>query len=132
MKVLITDDSSTIRMMLKGLLKQLQITDVVEVPDGKDALAILPQCNPDLVLLDIHMPVMDGLSCLAELKKRPESANVPVIIISSDTVPEQLEKARALSAHAFIKKPFRLEGLREAIAAAFPAFPLPAIPVRGS
>jgi CheY-like chemotaxis protein len=130
MKVLITDDSSTIRMMLKGLLKQLQITDVVEAPDGKDALAKVAQTNPDLMLLDIHMPNMDGLSCLAELKQRPEAAHIPVIIISSDTVPDQLEKARTLGAHAFIKKPFRLEGLREAIAAAFPAFPLPAAPVK--
>lgn len=131
MKVLITDDSSTIRMMLKGLLKQLQITDVVEAPDGKDALAKVSQTNPDLMLLDIHMPNMDGLACLAELKQRPESAHIPVIIISSDTVTEQLEKARTLGAHAFIKKPFRLEGLREAIAAAFPAFPLPGAPAKG-
>jgi len=132
MKVLITDDSSTIRMMLKGLLKQLQITEVLEATDGKDALAKVSQNAPELMLLDIHMPNMDGLSCLAELKKRPESANIPVIIISSDTVPEQLDKARDLGAHAFIKKPFRLEGLREAIAAAFPAFPLPAAPARGA
>ena len=132
MKVLITDDSSTIRMMLKGLLKQLQITEVIEAPDGKDALVKVSQNIPDLMLLDIHMPNMDGLSCLAELKKRPEFANIPVIIISSDTVQEQLDKARDLGAHAFIKKPFRLEGLREAIAAAFPAFPLPAVPARGA
>lgn len=132
MKVLITDDSSTIRMMLKGLLKQLQITDVVEASDGNAALGVATKGGIDLMLLDIHMPVMDGLSCLAELKKRAETANIPVIIISSDTVPAQLDKARDLGAHAYIKKPFRIDALREAVAAAIPTFNSSAQPSQGA
>src|SRR5579864_2951340 len=100
MKVLITDDSATIRMILKGLLKQLQITEVREACDGSTALAALEQEVPDLMLLDIHMPGMDGLSCLDAVRTNPKTAHVPIIIISSDTAQEQLDKAQARGAMA--------------------------------
>ena len=93
MKVLIADDSSTIRMILKGLLKQLQITETIEAPDGKVALELLSKNTVDLVLLDVHMPNMDGLSCLEAIKRASGTANLPVIIISSDTAPSQIESA---------------------------------------
>ena len=131
MKVLIADDSSTIRMILKGLLKQLQITDTAEATDGKTALDFLSKNTVDLLLLDVHMPNMDGLSCLEALKKSPATARLPVIIISSDTTPAQIESAQSLGASAYIKKPFRIEGLREAISAAFPELKLSATQEKG-
>jgi two-component system chemotaxis response regulator CheY len=121
MKVLIVDDSATIRMILKGLLKQLELTDIEEASDGKIALDVLSKQRIDLLLLDIHMPNLDGLGCLEAVRKSPVLAGLPVIIISSDTTPAQIETARALGAHAYIKKPFRIEGLREALEALFPA-----------
>lgn len=121
MRVLITDDSATIRMILKGLLKQLQITDIKEACDGRTALELLEREKFDLLLLDIHMPVTDGLKCLEQLKTREATAGLPVIMISSDTTPSQIASAEKLGAHAYIKKPFRIEGLREAIAAVSPA-----------
>src|SRR5262245_8240577 len=120
MKVLITDDSATIRMMLKGILKQLNVLDVVEAADGSEAIEVVNREPIRLVLLDIHMPKMDGLTCLERLKGNEKTAQLPVIIISSDTVPQQLDRARDLGAHAYIKKPFRVEGLREALAACLP------------
>jgi two-component system, chemotaxis family, chemotaxis protein CheY len=116
MKVLITDDSITIRMILKGLLKQLKIVDVVEADNGRKALELLKENPVHLMLLDIHMPNMDGLGCLQELRSNPETAGLPVIIVSSDTTPDQIKRAKELGAHAYISKPFRLEGLREALA----------------
>jgi two-component system chemotaxis response regulator CheY len=121
MKVLVVDDSSTIRMILKGLLKQLELTDIVEACDGKAALEVLSKGEIGLLLLDIHMPNLDGLGCLEAVKRNRLTADLPVIIISSDTTPAQIESARALGAHAYIKKPFRLEGLRAALEALFPA-----------
>jgi CheY-like chemotaxis protein len=121
MRVLITDDSATIRMILKGLLKQLQITDIVEAIDGGDALKIVADQKFDLLLLDIHMPNVDGLTCLETLKGAPATESLPVIMISSDTTASQIERAQTLGAHAYIKKPFRIEGLKEAIAAVCPA-----------
>lgn len=120
MKALITDDSATIRMILKGLLKQLQIAEIVEAADGRQALTVLSKERVDLVLLDIHMPVMDGLGCLELIRATPDLRELPVIIVSSDTTPAQIERAKTLGAHAYIKKPFRLEGMREALQVACP------------
>jgi two-component system chemotaxis response regulator CheY len=126
MKVLITDDSATIRMMLKGILKQLNVTDVVEAANGLEAIEVAGREPIRLVLLDIHMPTMDGLACLEKLKNDPKTAQLPVIIISSDTVQQQLDRARELGAHAYIKKPFRVEGLRDALVACVPEWQAPA------
>jgi two-component system chemotaxis response regulator CheY len=127
MKVLLTDDSATIRMILKGLLKQLEITDVVEASDGNAALEMLQKTPVDLMLLDIHMPKMDGLACLTALKQSAQTAQLPVVIISSDTAASQLEAAEKLGACAFVQKPFRLEGLRQAVSAACPDLAGPAL-----
>jgi two-component system chemotaxis response regulator CheY len=118
MKVLIADDSLTIRMMLKSLLKQIEITDVAEAGDGAQALELVGKGSVDLLLLDIHMPQMDGLQCLAEVRKQPATARLPVIIVSSDASPEQMARARELGATAYIRKPFRVEALRDALTAA--------------
>lgn len=117
MKVLLTDDSATIRMILKGLLKQLQITEIMEAQDGQEALTLLKSNTVDLVLLDIHMPNLDGLQCLEQIRKLPTGNSVPVIMITSDTDAKQIERANELGANAYIKKPFRIEGLREALTA---------------
>ncbi len=127
MKVLLTDDSATIRMILKGLLKQLEITDIVEASDGKAALDALQKHPIDLMLLDIHMPHMDGMACLQSVKQNAATTRVPVVIISSDTAATQLEAAEKLGACAFVQKPFRLEGLRQAIHAACPDLAGPAL-----
>jgi two-component system, chemotaxis family, chemotaxis protein CheY len=121
MKALITDDSATIRLILKGLLKQLQITEVIEASNGHQALSILEKQDVDFVLLDIHMPVMDGLGCLEALRSHARLSNLPVIMVSSDTAEPQIERAQALGAHAYIKKPFRVDGMREALLAVCPA-----------
>ena len=120
MKVLIVDDSSTIRMILKGLLKQLMITDTVEAADGNIALALLANQTIDLMLLDIHMPNLDGPGCLKAIRANPATVDLPVIIISSDTTPAQIESVQAFGTRAYIKKPFRIEGLSEALSNALP------------
>jgi len=120
MKVLLTDDSATIRMILKGLLKQLQITEISEAQDGQEALNILKTKTVDVVMLDIHMPTLDGLQCLEQIRKMPGGEKIPVIMITSDTDSKQIERAHELGAHAYIKKPFRIDGLREALATVIP------------
>lgn len=115
MKILIVDDSTMIRQILRGLLKQLGHTDVIQSPNGEEALEQLRSNAVDLVLLDIHMPGMGGISLLKLLRSSPEFEKMPVIIISADTDPSQTERAISLGAQSFINKPFKLDGLREAM-----------------
>ncbi|MGH7143215.1 MAG: response regulator [Planctomycetota bacterium] len=116
--VLLVDDSNMIRMILKGLLTQLQISTIVEAPNGQEALSILAANRINLVLLDLHMPVMDGENFLVKLRADPAWRDLPVVIISSDSDPEQVTRMQTLGVKAFIQKPFRLEGLQQALVAA--------------
>ncbi len=116
MKVLLIDDSAIMRMMLKSLLKQVNITDVVEAGNGIEGLEALSQHVIDLVILDLHMPEMDGPSFLREVKKSQWAA-VPVVVVSSDSDADQVEETKNLGACSYITKPFRVEGLQKALAA---------------
>lgn len=120
MTVLIVDDSATIRMILKGQLKKLGFTNVIEASDGRAAIEMLTKNDVGLLMLDIHMPDMGGLNCLEALKRDPAHADIPVIIVSSDTAPAQIESARSLGVFEYIRKPFRIEGLRDALVTVFP------------
>src|SRR6185436_10297921 len=73
--------------------------------NGKEALDRLnnPVTLPDLIFMDIHMPMMNGIECLAEIIKNPQLKNIPVVILSSAT--EQVELVHKLGAKAFLKKP---------------------------
>ena len=72
MRVLLTDDSMTIRMILKNLLKDLGLTDITEGKNGQDALDLMSNEQFDLILIDIHMPKVDGLTVLEKIKTDPE------------------------------------------------------------
>lgn len=120
MRVLLVDDSAIMRMMLRSLLKQVQLTDVVEAENGLEGIGILRSKKIDLVLLDLHMPEMDGIAFLKTVKGEPPLSAVPVIIVSSDADARQIDEAQRLGACSYVTKPFRLEGLRDALSCAFP------------
>jgi two-component system, chemotaxis family, chemotaxis protein CheY len=115
MKVLLIDDSAIMRMMVKSLLKQVGLTDIVEAGNGIEGIAAIGNETIDLVFLDLHMPQMDGLEFLKQLRAKPEYANLPVIVLSSDAEQSQVEVARRLGANSYITKPFRIDGLRAAM-----------------
>ncbi len=120
MKVLLADDSRTIRLILRNLLADLGIRDITQVVDGREALAATEEKQFDLILTDIHMPNLDGLSFLKAIRIRPASKHrkTPVIVISSDPDYRQIERARAWGACGYIKKPFNRDGLVAALMAA--------------
>ncbi len=125
MRVLLSDDSKTIRLILRNLLWELGINEVEEAANGREALELLAKYQFDLILLDIHMPEIEGLDVLEAVKTGEDTrhVDVPVVIISSDTDYRQIERARDLGAYGYIKKPFKKEGLEAAIAAAQQAAP---------
>ncbi len=118
MRVLLTDDSKTIRMVLRDVLTQLGYTDVLEAENGAKALEIVAQGGVEVLLLDLHMPVLDGLGTLKQLKSDPKTASIPVVIISSDTDMRVIDQARQLGAIGYIKKPFKADAMQKALAVA--------------
>ncbi len=103
-KILIADDSEVARNHLRKLLS-FQNFLILEVKDGKEALDAIEKENPDLVLLDLNMPVMDGFEVLEKLSPRLQKEFLPIIVITGEENRETLEKAFQLGAVDFIVKP---------------------------
>ena len=102
--VLIVDDDSLMREMLKAILRSEEYQVVGEAANGEDAIALCARLNPRLVLLDIHMPKMDGLQVLAAIRQaQPE---VKVIMVSADATMDKVAEAVQKGAVGFVIKPF--------------------------
>jgi len=116
-KVLIIDDSSTMRKIVTRSLRQagLDFDKILEAGDGQEALSMLQAEPVDLILSDINMPNMDGLSFLREKAGNAAIKDIPVIMISTETGSDILNEAKSLGAVGSIKKPFKPEQVNEII-----------------
>ena len=119
LNILIVDDSTAIRKILIRVLRQtgLVIGEVFEARDGLEALEIVKNHLLNLVLSDINMPNMDGLSLLAELKASEVWRNLPVVMITTEGSEEKVSQAIRLGSAAYIRKPFTAEQIQEKISA---------------
>ncbi|MBN1594331.1 response regulator [candidate division FCPU426 bacterium] len=113
LNVLIVDDSLTMRAILRKLLllSGLPVGQFVEAGNGREGLQVLKQRWIDLILLDLNMPVMNGLEMIACIRARPEWSNIPVIVVSSESSQSRIEQITASGIH-FIHKPFKPEHVR--------------------
>ena len=104
-RILIVDDREEVRLALVMLLED-QGCETIEATDGSQVLPIVLESRPDLVLLDLAMPVMDGFDALRELKANEQAKDVPVIVITART--ELADQARAMSMGVadYVTKPF--------------------------
>lgn len=113
--VLVVDDD---KLFLQVVCRALQLdgTHAIPVQSGEDALASIKRALPDLILLDVVMPGMDGLTVLRTLRLEKETANVPIIIFSVTTTENVAEKAMALGANAvLLKTRFSISELRKIV-----------------
>src|SRR6266568_1456224 len=113
--VLVVDDDN---LFLQVVCRALQLDGIQAVParNGEEALNAIKRSRPDLILLDLVMPGMDGLSLLRSLRLEKETADVPVIIFSVNTTENVTEKARALGANAvLLKTRFSIAALRKMV-----------------
>jgi len=110
-KILIVDDEHDIVVILKMALEK-EGYEVVEAFDGVEALQKVKETNPDLILLDIMMPKMDGHSVNLKLKENPETAKIPVIVITGRGQLKELVQARKdIEIVAYLEKPFTVSML---------------------
>ena len=111
MKVLLVDDSATMRTIQKRCLKKLGLEDVVEAEDGLQALERFESHNFDVVLSDWNMPRMDGLTLLKEIRKRNKS--IPIIMITTEAERSRVVTAIQAGVSDYLVKPFTPDGLKE-------------------
>lgn len=112
--ILIVDDSISIRQVVGIALKSAGFK-VLEAVDGKDALT---KCNGEkihLVISDVNMPNMDGITFVTELKKLPAYRFTPVIMLTTEGAEEKKQAGRAAGAKAWVIKPFKAEQMLEAV-----------------
>ncbi len=112
-KILIVDDAAFMRMMVKENLKKAGYTDFIEAGNGEEALKKFGSESPDLVLLDITMPIMDGITALKEIKALDSSAKV--VMCSAMGQDSMVIEAIKLGALDFIVKPFKPERLVQTV-----------------
>ncbi len=133
--ILIVDDSGTMRGMIKRTLgiSGLDIGEVYEASNGIEALAQMHDHPVSVVLLDINMPVMNGIRLLQRMRDDVRLRDVPVVIASTEGSEPRIRELLAAGARGFIRKPFRPEQLRDVILpligtrAADPSAPAPAV-----
>ena len=104
-KIMLVDDAAFMRMMIKDTLQKNGYTEIVEAGNGEQALAAYAAEKPDLVLMDITMPVMDGLEALRRLREMDSSARV--VMCSAMGQETMVVDALKLGAKDFIVKPFK-------------------------
>lgn len=112
-KILLIDDSTSVRYVIRGQLPQELGLDVFEAANGRDGLALFKEVSPDLVLLDLTMPVMDGYETLGAIRKLSETA--PVIVLTADMQKKTTERVMQLGATNVMRKPPNREQLRDII-----------------
>ena len=112
--VLIIDDDKFMRMQLHCML-EAEGYQIIEATDGEEGLAACTQYAPDIILLDAMMPVMDGFTCCHQLRRLPESARIPVLMITSLEDQESVDQAFEVGASDYITKPVHWGVLRQRV-----------------
>jgi len=110
LKVLTVDDSKTVRIIVKKSFKTFDC-EIIEAQNGVEGLAMAAKTNPDIILLDITMPVMDGVEMLTKLKSDPALKAIPVIMLTAEAGRENVMKIAKIGVRDYIVKPFKEEVL---------------------
>lgn len=113
-KGLVVDDSRTTAMLLSKMLSAMDF-EVTICLSPREALQHLLKATPDVILLDVNMPGIDGLEVMRYIRRDPLSAKLPVIIISSDAATGEISKALLAGANVFLPKPVNFESLKLAV-----------------
>jgi len=113
MKILLVDDSRTIRNIQKNTLKTLGHTDVTEAADGLEALTCLAKETPDLMLVDWNMPNMDGITLIKKVRETDKA--LPIIMVTTEAEKTRVLEAVKAGVNNYVVKPFTAETLSEKI-----------------
>jgi two-component system chemotaxis response regulator CheY len=106
-RILIVEDSPTMRQLLVFALRRLKNVEIVEAQDGMDGLRKISSDHFDLALIDINMPVMDGLKLISLIRSEDSLKEVPIVVITTEGAKEDRDRALALGANEYLTKPIQ-------------------------
>ena len=106
-RILIVEDSPTMRQLLVFALRRMKDVDIVEAQDGMDGLRKVSSDHFDLALIDINMPVMDGLKLISLIRGEDSLCNIPIVVITTEGAKEDRERALSLGANEYLTKPIQ-------------------------
>ena len=103
--ILIVDDQEFVRTIVRSMLTQMGVTSILEASDGTQAFAVVNTQMPDIIICDVQMRPTDGFGFVKMLRDKPETANIPVIMLTAHADSATVNKARELEIDDFISKP---------------------------
>ncbi len=112
-KILIVDDFSTMRRIIKNLLRDLGFNNTAEADDGSTGLAMLQNSQFDFLITDWNMPKMPGIALLKAVRADPALAKMPVLMVTAEAKREQIMEAAQAGVNGYIVKPFTADTLKE-------------------
>jgi len=115
MKILIVDDFSTMRRIIKNLLRDLGFTNTSEADDGKTALPILQSGDFDFLVTDWNMPGMTGIELLKAVRADAKLSSLPVLMVTAEAKRDQIVEAATAGVNGYVVKPFTAAALKEKI-----------------
>jgi CheY-like chemotaxis protein len=113
-KILSVDDSRTIRLIVGRAFKSYDC-QMCEASNGEEGLAVAAREKPDLIILDVTMPVMDGVTMLTQLKEDPELKTIPVIMLTAESGRDNVLHIAKLGIRDYLVKPFKEDQLIEKV-----------------
>ncbi|MDR8392854.1 response regulator [Aliifodinibius sp. S!AR15-10] len=115
-EILIVDDSAVMRSMIKKTINlcEIEVERIHEAGNGREGLDIIENQSVDLVFIDVNMPVMDGMEMLNKVRQSPKNADLPILIVSTESNDHRIKVIDQHNAE-FVHKPFTPEILREKI-----------------
>lgn len=120
MKILIVDDFSTMRRILKNILRQLNFNDIVEADDGSTAVDILKKEKIDLIISDWNMPKMTGIELLRYVRQSEGIHDTPFLMVTAEAQQDNIIEAVKAKVSNYVVKPFTAETLGDKINKIFP------------
>jgi two-component system cell cycle response regulator DivK len=113
-KILIVDDNLASRELMRAVLKR-SCAEILEACDGKEALEMIHAANPDLVLLDIELPIVDGIGVIRHIRQDPQTSRLPVLAVTANAMQGDQEKILEEGFDGYIAKPIHAASLRKQV-----------------
>jgi two-component system chemotaxis response regulator CheY len=114
-RALVVDDSVALRRSVMYALQRLGEVVCIEANDGAEAIKKLAGDSFDIVLTDINMPLLDGLKLISHIRADPETAGLPIVVITTDSAEADRERALKLGANEYLVKPVKAQDVLDAV-----------------